>query len=105
MAEDVYKITQDLEPIYRYSFSPVHDSSGQVPMKGFDTEPACPEATFILFGACIVNNSCSSGGTVDTFLACVLTNCAAEVGALPQECWACFIASIEIDGPANSLQR
>ena len=100
---DVNAIVSELKPSFPHSFSALHGTS-QTP-DAFDTDPACPAAEFTPFGDCYLA-SCSAAanfGDIGQIALCMLTNCAAEFLALPQECWTCFVVA----GPniTDILQR
>ena len=56
------KIIDGVAAIYPYTFSQLHDSSGNLPLDGRDTSPACGNgfAQWILFSiflTCVENNA------------------------------------------------
>ena len=74
-------------------------------MGGLDTEPPCPLATFGPLGACLETHGCISGSTVAEALECVMLNCKTELLAVSQECWACFVTSVEQNNPTAPIGR
>ena len=97
--EDVYKIAKDLENTFPYSYSSIHygTSPGDIPLEGLDTTPPCPAAVFMPFAGCL-KTSCQGASQYEALAGCILSYCAVQFAALPQECWTCFSST----GPESS---
>ena len=93
--EDLYRIAKDLEDTFQYSYSTLHTggtSPEDIPMEGMDSTPPCPAALFVPFAGCLQTN-CPGATEYEALAGCLVSSCAAELAALPQECWTCFSSS------------
>ena len=93
------KIVREVESVYPYSFSTLHDSSGSVPLNGRDRYPACGHGLFqslyfLLFISC-VEAHCDNITSVDEAIACIASRCILSYALLSQECLQC----VYISGP------
>ena len=99
IGEDVDKIIDGVAATYPYAFSQLHDSSGNLPLDGRDTRPACGNGfvqsfLFSIFMTCAENN-CNNIQSIQDAIDCISSNCLVQYAVLPQECTTCVI----ITGP------
>lgn len=97
IGEDVNEIVNELASTYPYSFSQLHDESGNLPLNGLDRRPACGYGilqffAFSLFMACAEKN-CDNAQSVEDVISCLVSNCLLSYIGLTQECMACIIIS------------